>query len=460
MSREELTKIILPEEKMPKFWYNVQADMPNPLAPGLNPQTKEPLSPADLEPIFAKELIAQEVSAERFIEIPEEVRDIYKKWRPSPLFRARGLEKALDTPCKIYYKYEGVSPVGSHKLNSAIPQVYYNKIQGIKRISTETGAGQWGTALSLACKMFGLEAMVYMVRVSYDQKPYRRIFMEMYGAQCVPSPSPLTASGRKMLEENPNTPGTLGLAISEAVEDAVSRNDTNYSLGSVLNHVCLHQSIIGQEVKMQLEMVDDYPDVVIGCCGGGSNFAGIAFPFIPDKLAGKNIRLLAVEPAACPTLTRGTFTYDYGDVAGFTPLMKMYTLGSGFTPPGIHAGGLRYHGASPLVCQLYHDGLIEATAVFQNGIFEGARLFAQTEGIIPAPESSHAIRAAIDEALKAKEEGTARTIVFNLSGHGHLDLGAYDNYLAGHTEDIAFPEAELQKSLQSLPRVDTIGAAV
>ncbi len=369
------------------------------------------------------------------------------------MFRARSLEKALDTPCRIYYKYEGFSPVGSHKLNSAIPQVFFNKVQGIKRITTETGAGQWGTALSLACKIYDIEAMVYMVRVSYQQKPYRRIFMEMYGATCVPSPSPLTASGRQALAENPDTPGTLGLAISEAVEDAVGREDTKYSLGSVLNHVCLHQSIIGQEVKLQMEMVDDYPDIVIGCCGGGSNFAGIAFPFIPDKLKGKKVRLLGVEPAACPTLTRGVFAYDLGDVAGFTPLLKMYTLGHNFVPPGIHAGGLRYHGESPLVSQLYHDGLIEAMAVLQNDCFSAAQLFAQTEGIIPAPESSHAIRAAINEALKGKEEGVARSIVFNLSGHGHLDLAAYDNYLSGKTEDVEFPEETLRESLKSLPQV-------
>ncbi len=453
MSKDELTKIILPEDKLPKFWYNVQADMPTPLAPGLNPVTKQPLGPADLAPIFANELIAQEVSTERFIEIPKEVHEEYKKWRPSPLYRAHGLEKALDTPCKIYYKYEGASPVGSHKLNSAIPQVFFNKMQGIKRITTETGAGQWGTALSLACKMYDIEAMVYMVRVSYNQKPYRRIFMEMYGATCVSSPSPLTESGRKALAENPDTPGTLGLAISEAVEDAVGREDTKYSLGSVLNHVCLHQSIIGQEVKMQMEMVDDYPDVVIGCCGGGSNFAGIAFPFVPDKLSGKKVRLLAVEPAACPTLTRGVFAYDLGDVAGFTPLLKMYTLGHDFVPPGIHAGGLRYHGESPLLSQLYYDGLIEARAVMQNECFSAAQIFAQSEGIMPAPESSHAIRAAVDEALKGKEEGVSRTIVFNLSGHGHLDLAAYDNYLSGNTEDVEFPEEALQKSLKSLPQV-------
>ncbi len=453
MSRAELTKIILPEEKIPKFWYNVQADMPNPLAPPLHPQTMQPIAPADLEPIFARELIAQEVSGERYIEIPAEVRDLYKQYRPSPLFRAHNLEKALDTKCHIYYKYEGVSPVGSHKLNSALPQVFFNKVQGIKRISTETGAGQWGTALSLACKLFGLEAMVYMVKVSFYQKPYRRSIMELYGATCIPSPSNLTAAGRQALEKDPDTPGSLGMAISEAVEDAVSRDDTNYSLGSVLNHVCIHQSIIGQEVKLQMEMVDDYPDVVIGCCGGGSNFAGIAFPFIPDKLAGKKIRLLGVEPAACPTLTKGVFAYDYGDVAGLTPAMQMYTLGHDFVPSGIHAGGLRYHGESPLVSQLYHDGLIEAIAVKQNPTFEAAMLFARTESIVPAPESAHAIRAAIDEALKAREEGVTRTIVFNLSGHGNLDLYSYDKFLAGETEDVEFSDEELAVSVRNLPVV-------
>lgn len=451
MSREEFTKFILPEDKIPKFWYNVQADMPTPLAPGLHPGTKQPLGPADLAPLFAMGLIEQEVSTERYIEIPSEVRELYKKWRPSPLFRARGLEKALDTPCRIYYKYEGVSPVGSHKLNSALPQAFYNKIEGIKRLTTETGAGQWGTALSLACKLFDLECMVYMVRVSYNQKPYRRVAMEVYGGKCVPSPSNLTESGRAELAKNPDANGTLAIAISEAVEDALQREDTHYSLGSVLNHVCLHQTIIGQEVKLQMEMADDYPDVVIGCCGGGSNFAGIAFPFIPDKLAGKKVRLLAVEPAACPSLTKGVFAYDYGDVAGFTPLLKMYTLGHDFNPAGIHAGGLRYHGDSPLVSHLYHDGLFEATAVMQNGVFEAALLFAQTEGIVPAPESAHAIRVAIDEALKGKEEGVSRAIVFNLSGHGHLDLNAYDNYLTGHTEDVELTDAQIQASLKTLP---------
>ncbi len=453
MSRDRFTKIILPEDKMPKFWYNVQADMPNPLAPGLNPKTLEPLTPADLEPIFAKELIMQEVSTERFIEIPPEVREFYKQYRPSPLYRAHGLEKALDTPARIYYKYEGVSQVGSHKFNSAIPQVFYNKIQGIKRVTTETGAGQWGTALSLACKYFGLEALIYMVKVSYHQKPYRRSIMELYGGKCIPSPSDTTKIGRDILAKHPDSPGTLAIAISEALEVAMQRDDTNYSLGSVLNHVCLHQSIIGQETKLQLEMVDEYPDVVIGCCGGGSNFAGIAFPFIPDKIAGKNVRLVAVEPAACPSLTKGVFAYDYGDSVGLAPVAKMYTLGHDFTPSGIHAGGLRYHGAAPLLSQLYHDGLLEAVAVKQNPTFEAAMLFAQNEGIVPAPESAHAIRVAIDEALQAKEEGVERCIVFNLSGHGIIDLYSYDRYLSGETEDIEFSDAELQESLKNLPKV-------
>ncbi len=451
MSREDLTKIILPEEKLPRFWYNVQADMPTPLSPALHPGTKQPLGPEDLAPLFPMGLIAQEVSTERFIEIPAEVRELYKLWRPSPLYRAHGLEKALDTPCRIYYKYEGVSPVGSHKLNSALPQVYYNKVEGITRITTETGAGQWGTALALACKLFGIECMVYMVRVSFNQKPYRRMIMNVYGANCVASPSTLTESGRSILAKDPDTPGTLAIAISEAVEDAMQRADTHYSLGSVLNHVCVHQSIIGQEVKLQMEMVDDYPDIVIGCCGGGSNFAGIAFPFIPDKLAGKKVRLVGVEPAACPTLTRGVFAYDFGDVAGFTPLLKMCTLGHDFTPIGIHAGGLRYHGESPLVSQLYQDGLIEATSVMQKGVFEAAMMFSQAEGIVPAPESSHAIRVAIDEALKAKEEGIAKSIVLNLSGHGQMDLTAYDNYLSGKMEDYAPSDEEIQASLKTLP---------
>ena len=453
MRKDELTKIILPEEKIPTSWYNVQADMPNPMEPGLNPQTKKPLRPEDLAPIFPLSLIEQEVSTQRYIEIPEEIREHYKKWRPSPLFRARGLEKALDTPARIYYKYEGVSPVGSHKLNTAVAQAYYNKREGIKRLATETGAGQWGTALALACKFYDLECTVYMVRVSFQQKPYRRSFMEAYGAECLASPSPRTMIGREVLQEQPDTPGALSIAISEAVEDAVGRKDTNYALGSVLNHVCLHQSVIGEEVKLQMEMVDDYPDVVIGCCGGGTNFAGIAFPFVPDKLAGKKVRLLAIEPAACPSLTKGVFAYDYCDVAAMTPMMKMYTLGHAFTPAGIHAGGLRYHGASPLVSQLYHDGIVEAKAYRQRGVFEAALLFAQTEGIMPAPESAHAIKAAVDEATEAKEAGAPRCVVFNLSGHGHLDLTAYESYLSGKMEDTEFSEEELAANIKRLPSV-------
>lgn len=451
MRSDVLSKIILPEEKLPKFWYNVQADMPNLPAPGLNPVTKQPLTPEDLLPIFPIGVLEQEASTERYIEIPAEVRELYKLWRPSPLYRARRLEKALDTPCRIYYKYEGVSPVGSHKLNSAIPQVFYNKIAGIKRLSTETGAGQWGTALSLATNMFGLECTVYMVKVSYQQKPYRRSVMEVYGAEVIASPSDRTEAGRRELERNPNSTGSLGMAISEAVEDALQRDDTNYSLGSVLNHVCLHQTVIGQEARMQLEMVDEYPNIIIGCCGGGTNFAGLAFPFVPDKLAGKNLRLIAVEPSGCPTLTRGKFTYDYTDVACLTPISQMYTLGRNFAPPSIHAGGLRYHGDSPLVSQLYHDGIIEATAVDQRAVFEAAVLFARNEGILPAPESSHAIRAAIDEALKCKESGESKCIVFGLSGHGHFDLSAYDEYLSGRMVDVEITDEILEKSLADIP---------
>lgn len=453
MSREELTKIILPEDKLPKYWYNVQADMPTPLEPGLNPQTKQPLGPQDLAAIFPMALIEQEVTQERYIEIPKEIREIYKQWRPAPLFRAHQLEKALDSSCRIYYKYEGISPVGSHKLNTAMPQAFYNKAEGIKRLATETGAGQWGTALSLACQMFDLECAVYMVRISFQQKPYRRALMETYGATCLASPSNMTEVGRKILAEQPETPGTLSIAISEAVEDAASRKDTNYALGSVLNHVCLHQTIIGQEVQLQMEMVDDYPDVVIGCCGGGSNFAGIAFPYIKEKLKGSKVRLVAVEPTASPSLTKGVFAYDYGDVAGLTPLMKMYTLGSSFTPAGIHAGGLRYHGDSPLVSQLYHDGLVEARAVNQTKAFEAAVLFARTEGILPAPESSHAIRVGIDEALKAKAEGKTLSIVINLSGHGNLDLTAYESYISGQMKDVPLSEADLEKGIAQLPKI-------
>lgn len=452
MSRVETqTKILLEEHEIPRAWYNIMADMPTLPPPGLNPQTKEPLRPQDLEAIFPPALIEQEMTQKRWIEIPDEVRELYRLWRPSPLYRAHRLEQALGTPARIYYKYEGVSPAGSHKTNTSIPQAYYNKQAGIKRLATETGAGQWGSALSFACSVFGLECTVYMVKISYEQKPYRRSLMQVYGADVIASPSPRTQAGKKMLAENPDSLGSLGMAISEAVEDAASRNDTNYALGSVLNHVCLHQSVIGLETKAQMEKVGDYPDIVIGCCGGGSNFAGIAFPFLQDKINGKEVRAIAVEPTACPTLTKGHFAYDYGDNAGLTPIMMMYTLGHNFVPPGIHAGGLRYHGDSTLVSQLVHDGLVEAQAVPQRAIFEAAMLFAQNEGILPAPESAHAIRAAIDEAERAREEGKEKSIVFCLSGHGHFDLTAYDNYLTGKLEDTEYPEDKIQEVLSSLP---------
>jgi len=426
--------------------------MPNLPKPPLHPATKQPVGPQDLGAIFPMELIKQEVSTERWIEIPEEVQEIYKLWRPSPLYRAHRLEKALDTPAKIYYKYEGVSPAGSHKPNTSVPQAYYNKQAGIKRLSTETGAGQWGSALSIACKFFGLECIVYMVKVSYHQKPYRRIFMQTYGASVVPSPSNQTEVGRQILAQDPDSLGSLGMAISEAVEDAAKRDDTNYALGSVLNHVMLHQTVIGLEAKTQLEKAGDYPDIIIGCCGGGSNFAGISFPFIRDKITkGTKVRAIAVEPAACPTLTKGKFAYDYGDTAGIVPILNMYTLGHDFMPPGIHAGGLRYHGASPLVSQLFHDGLIEAESRTQVACFEAAVLFAQNEAILPAPESSHAIRVAIDEAVKCKESGQAKTILFNLSGNGYLDLPSYDAYINGKLEDFEYPDSMIDESLKKLP---------
>ncbi|NLL17666.1 MAG: TrpB-like pyridoxal phosphate-dependent enzyme [Clostridia bacterium] len=453
MSKEHPTKILLQEKDIPTHWYNIQADMPNLPEPPLNPATQEVAGPQDLAVIFPEELIKQEMSTERWIEIPDEVLDLYKLWRPSPLYRAFKLEKALDTPAKIYYKYEGVSPAGSHKLNSAVAQAYYNKKAGIKRLTTETGAGQWGTALSLACNYFDLECRVYMVKISSIQKPYRKSLMEVFGATVIPSPSNLTEAGRQVLAKDPDNLGSLGTAISEAVEEAASREDTNYALGSVLNHVVIHQSVIGLEAKAQLEMVDAYPDVVIACCGGGTNFGGVAFPFVPDKLAGKGPRLVAVEPAACPTLTQGEFAYDFGDLAKLTPLLKMYTLGHAFMPPGIHAGGLRYHGDSPLVSQLYHDGIIEAQAVLQTDVFKAATLFAKTEGILPAPESAHAISAAIKEANQAKEAGEEKVILFNLSGHGHFDLTAYDNYLSGKIEDVVHGEEFIKESLACLPEI-------
>jgi tryptophan synthase beta chain len=447
-------KIFLDEKEMPRAWYNIMADMPNLPKPALHPGTKQPAGPDDLSPIFPMGLIMQEVTTERWVEIPDEVLEIYKLWRPSPLFRARRLEKALDTPAKIYYKYEGVSPAGSHKLNTSVPQVYYNKAEGIKRLSTETGAGQWGIALSQACNFFGLACTVYMVKVSFQQKPYRRTMMEVFGAEMFASPSENTNSGRQFLKEDPNSPGSLGMAISEAVEDAAGREDTNYSLGSVLNHVILHQTVIGLEAKKQLEMVDEYPDVVVACCGGGSNFGGTAFPFAYDKITkGNKVKLIAVEPSACPTLTRGSQAYDFGDVAGFTPLLWMHSLGKDFMPPSIHAGGLRYHGVSPLVSQVVKDGIAEARAYGQTAVFESAMLFAKCEGTVPAPESSHAIHGAIEEALAAKEAGEAKTILFNLSGHGLLDLPSYESFLGKKLVDYPLPEECLRKSLANLPQI-------
>ena len=451
----ETTKFLLPESAVPTHWYNIKADMKNVPPPVLHPGTKQPGGPADLAPLFPMDLIMQEVTMDRWVEIPEEVREIYRIWRPSPLHRARRLEKALDTPAHIYYKYEGVSPAGSHKPNTAVAQAYYNKKAGIKRLSTETGAGQWGSSLAMACQFFGLECMVYMVKVSYHQKPYRRILMQTYGANVIPSPSNTTNAGRVMLERDPDSPGSLGIAISEAVEDAAMRSDTNYALGSVLDHVLMHQTVIGQEARAQMEMAGEYPDVVIGCHGGGSNYAGLAFPFLQDKLTGKapKLRSLAAEPASCPTLTRGTYAYDFGDTVGMTPLVKMFTLGHDFVPPGIHAGGLRYHGASALVSQLCADQIIEAKAYTQNPCFEAAITFARSEGIIPAPESSHAVRAAIDEALAAREAGQSKVILFNLSGHGHFDLTAYERYMANDLVDEHYPIEMLQAALAGLPQV-------
>jgi tryptophan synthase beta chain len=432
----EITKILLDENDIPKKWYNILPDMPTPLSPPLNPGTKEPIGPKDLSPIFPMELIKQEMSQERFISIPQEVREIYKLWRPSPLYRAHHLEAALKTPAKIFYKYEGVSPAGSHKPNTAIPQAYYNMKEGIKRLATETGAGQWGSALSLACNYFDLKCTVYMVKISYQQKPYRKSLMQLWGGEVIPSPSNKTNSGRQILSKHPDSPGSLGIAISEAVEDAATHDDTHYALGSVLNHVMLHQTVIGQETKEQLAMVDEYPDHIIGCVGGGSNFAGMSFPFLMDKLSGKkDTNIIAVEPTACPSLTGGEFRYDFGDTAGITPLLKMYTMGHEYVPPSIHAGGLRYHGDSPIVSQLYADKLIDAVAYHQTEVFEAAVKFARTEGIVPAPESAHAIKCAIDKALECKKSGEKKTILFTLSGHGHFDMGSYDSYLSGNMND-------------------------
>jgi len=446
----EQTKFLLAESDLPRRWYNVRADMPNPMQPILHPGTGQPVGPDDLAPLFPMALILQEVSEEPEIPIPDEVLEIYSLWRPTPLHRAHRLEQAIGTRSRIFYKYEGVSPAGSHKPNTAVAQAFYNKQEGRSRLATETGAGQWGSALAFACKLLGLECKVYMVRVSYDQKPFRRSLIETWGASVVASPSEDTNAGRSVRAEAPDSPGSLGIAISEAVEDAASRADTAYSLGSVLGHVLLHQTVIGQEALRQMELAGAFPDIVIGCFGGGSNFAGLAFPFLREKLAGRDVDLLACEPAACPTLTRGLFAYDFGDTGRLTPLVPMHTLGHDFVPAPIHAGGLRYHGAAPLVSQLVRDGLVRAEAYVQNDVFASAVLFAGAEGIVPAPESAHAIHGALETARAADAAGTERTILFNLSGHGHFDMAAYDNYLAGKLEDLALDDAELDRALQAI----------
>lgn len=452
-------KIFLNEAEMPRQWYNIVADMPNKPLPPLHPGTKQPVGPEDLAPLFPMELIKQEVSAERYIDIPDQVRDIYRIWRPSPLFRATGLEKLLDAPVKIYYKYEGVSPSGSHKPNTAVPQAYYNKQEGVKKITTETGAGQWGTALSFACQQFGIECDVYMVKISYDQKPYRKIMMNTFGANVYASPSTRTQAGRNILEQDPHSTGSLGIAISEAIEMAAQDPNTKYALGSVLNHVLMHQTIIGQEAEKQLEMAGDFPDVVIAPLGGGSNFAGIAFPFLRHNLTnGGKVRAVAVEPASCPKLTKGKFMYDFGDTAGYTPLLPMYTLGHNFRPAAIHAGGLRYHGASVLCSQLLKDGLIEAQALQQLECFEAGVLFSKAEGIIPAPEATHAIAQVIREAQQAKLEGKQRTILFNLCGHGFVDMQAYADYFDGKLSNHEFSDEELHGKLPEIEALQPQGS--
>ena len=446
----EQTKFLLAESELPRRWYNVRSDMPNPMQPILHPGTGQPVGPDDLAPLFPMELILQEVSEEPEIPIPDEVLELYSLWRPTPLYRAHRLEQAAGTRSRIFYKYEGVSPAGSHKPNTAVAQAFYNKREGRSRLATETGAGQWGSALAFACKLIGLECKVYMVRVSYDQKPFRRSMIETWGASVVASPSEDTNAGRAVLAEDPDSPGSLGIAISEAVEDAAGRADTAYSLGSVLGHVLLHQTVIGQEALRQMELAGAFPDLVVGCFGGGSNFAGLAFPFLREKFAGREVDLLACEPAACPTLTRGHFAYDFGDTGKLTPLVPMHTLGHDFVPAPIHAGGLRYHGAAPLVSQLVRDGLVRAEAYVQNDVFASAVLFAGTEGIIPAPESAHAIHGALLAARAADEAGEQRTILFNLSGHGHFDMAAYDNYVAGKLVDLALDDAELDRALRAI----------
>ncbi len=450
----ERTKFILDEKEMPTAWYNVLPDLPEPMPPPLSGKTGKPASPADLS-FFPMSILMQEMSQDRYIEIPEEVQAAYRLWRPTPLIRAYRLEKALQTPARIYYKYEGVSPAGSHKPNTAVAQAYYNKKEGVKRLTTETGAGQWGSALAFACALFGLECKVYMVKVSFNQKPYRRIMMETWGATCIPSPSPETKSGRDVLAQNPDSPGSLAIAISEAIEDALTHKDTKYSIGSVLNHVLMHQTIVGEEAKRQLEKAGDQADIIVGCIGGGSNFCGLFLPFMPDKMSKKNarLRIIAVEPLAAPSLTKGVYRHDFGDVAGFTPLIPMYTLGHTFVPSPIHAGGLRYHGKAPILSHLYKLGLVEAQAVHQIPVFEAGVQFARTEGIIPAPESAHGIRVAIDEAIKCREAGEKKTILIGLSGHGILDLSAYDEYLSGKLKDYEYPADKVKEALASLPKV-------
>jgi tryptophan synthase beta chain len=448
------TKILLDESEQPTRWYNLLHDLPSPPPPVLHPGTLEPVGPDDLAPLFPMELIMQEVTTDQYVEIPGAVLDVYRLWRPSPLYRAHRLEKALDTPAHIYYKYEGVSPAGSHKPNTAVPQAYYNARAGIRRLTTETGAGQWGTALAFACAQYGLECEVWQVRASYDQKPYRRMMIETFGGTVHPSPSDLTASGRAILAEHPDSTGSLGIAISEAVEVAAQNADTNYALGSVLNHVLLHQTVIGEEALLQMAKAGEAPDVIVGCTGGGSNFGGLTFPFIREKLAGRMAPVIrAVEPAACPSLTRGVYAYDFGDTAGMTPLMKMHTLGHDFVPDPIHAGGLRYHGMSPLISHLKETGMLEAVAKTQLDCFAAGVRFARTEGIVPAPEPTHAIAAAIDEALRCKETGEAKVILTALCGHGHLDLPAYDAYLSGAMQDKHIDDAAIEAAIASLPPV-------
>jgi tryptophan synthase beta chain len=447
-------KYVLDESRIPRHWYNLAADLPKPVPPPLHPGTLQPLGPADLAPLFPMELIQQEVSTEREIEIPTPVRDVYRQWRPTPLYRARRLEKLLDTPARIYYKYEGVSPAGSHKPNTAVPQAFYNRESGVRKLVTETGAGQWGSSLAFAGALFGIDVDVFMVRCSFHQKPYRRALMQTYGARCIASPSEETAAGRAILKQRPDHPGSLGIAISEAVEVAAHRDDTKYALGSVLNHVLLHQTVIGQEAIVQLDQAGDFPDIIVGCTGGGSNFAGIVFPFLGQQLrGGKQIQVIAVEPEACPTLTKGTYAYDFGDTAHLTPLTKMHTLGSTFTPPGFHAGGLRYHGMAPMVSHLKELGLIEARSYGQLACFEAGVVFARAEGIVPAPEANHAVKGAVDEALRCQRDGVSRTILLNLSGHGHFDMQSYTDYFSGKLTDQQYAEEELAMALAGLPSV-------